>query len=405
MSEAKPLDRLRRVARADVYKKGQLAATLERQARSTTFAYRPEYRGAAVASTLPVGDAPIELASGAVPTFFAGLLPEGRRLVALHRATKTSIDDDLTLLLAVGADTIGDVQIVPAGEPPALPRPMLSEGSFDSIRFADLFSSVTGGVDAVGLPGVQEKVSASRLLSVPLATDAGPSILKLTPREYPHLVRNEAFFLECARRCGIEAASAAVVRDAQGDEGLLVSRFDRSVHDGAEIELLTQEDACQACDRYPADKYNITTEEAIASLARLAPASRVAALSLMRQFAFAYLTGNGDMHAKNLSVVERQGELRAAPAYDVPTTYPYGDTTMAMSIDGRDREDITRKSFVALGDTLGIPRKAVAAMLDALLARIDRVVIDELHQLPFDDRIVHKLGRLMRDRVGKLRAG
>ena len=43
------------------------------------------------------------------------LLPEGRRLGALRRAVKTSADDELSLLLAVGADAIGDVQVVPSG--------------------------------------------------------------------------------------------------------------------------------------------------------------------------------------------------------------------------------------------------------------------------------------------------
>ncbi len=55
-------------------------------------------------------------AAGALPPFFSGLLPAGRRLTALRSAVKTSADDELTLLLAVGADTIGDVQILPHGD-------------------------------------------------------------------------------------------------------------------------------------------------------------------------------------------------------------------------------------------------------------------------------------------------
>ncbi|WP_414819923.1 HipA domain-containing protein [Serinicoccus sp. CNJ-927] len=38
----------------------------------------------------------------------------------------------------------------------------------------------------------------------------------------------------------------------------------------------------------------------------------------------AWATGNGDLHAKNLSVLQRDGEWRVAPVYDVPSTVPYG---------------------------------------------------------------------------------
>ncbi|UNC00395.1 HipA N-terminal domain-containing protein [Mycolicibacterium boenickei] len=39
---------------------------------------------------------------------FAGLLPEGVQLGVVTTLTKTSADDHLTLLLAIGADTIGN---------------------------------------------------------------------------------------------------------------------------------------------------------------------------------------------------------------------------------------------------------------------------------------------------------
>lgn len=401
-SSGRALRDLRRIARADVYKKRRLAATLCRTREGTELRYHGGYDGPPLASTLPVDEAPIAYTGGAVPPFFAGLLPEGRRLLALQRAVKTSADDDLTLLLAVGHDTIGDVQVVPEGESPLLPEPLVDEDRLGALRFEELFADATGApLDRVAIPGVQEKVSASRMLSFPVGVGGGRYILKLNPREFPHLVENEAFFLEHARRCGVETAEARVVRDARGSAGLLVTRFDRRTSPDGDVELLTQEDGCQAAGRYPAHKYGLTTEETILALAELTAASRVAALHFIRQVAFAYLTGNGDMHAKNLSVVERDGELRAAPAYDVPSTHPYGDTTMAMTVDGRDRENITRASFVALGDAVGVREKAITGMLDSLLPRFD-AVIEDLDALPYDPRRIHGLRRLMLDRARKL---
>ena len=81
--------------------------------------------GAPVAHTLPVGTR-LARPGRALPPFFTNLLPEGRRLAALQRAAKTSGDDDLTLLLATGADTVGDVAVVPHGRPAESPRPLVN---------------------------------------------------------------------------------------------------------------------------------------------------------------------------------------------------------------------------------------------------------------------------------------
>ncbi len=119
------LSTLRHIQRADVYKAGERTALLERDPTgAVTFSYREGYSGPAVASTLPVTADRVTTPGGGLPPFFAGLLPEGHRLTVLRRAVKTSPDDELSLLLAVGADTPGDVQVVPAGEQPTDPPPL-----------------------------------------------------------------------------------------------------------------------------------------------------------------------------------------------------------------------------------------------------------------------------------------
>lgn len=71
------------VTRADVYKAGELAAHLSRlETGSVVFSYSSDWiadGGDPVASTLPVTAEDIVTTGGAVPAFFAGLLPEGRR--------------------------------------------------------------------------------------------------------------------------------------------------------------------------------------------------------------------------------------------------------------------------------------------------------------------------------------
>jgi serine/threonine-protein kinase HipA len=238
---------------------------------------------------------------------------------------------------------------------------------------------------------------------VPVARENARFVLKLDPPEFPHLVANEAFFLEAARRSGLECAEAEVVRDAEGAPGLLVRRFDRVTDSAGGVTALAQEDACQVLGRYPADKYRLTTESVVGGLAAVCRAAPVAALALLRQVAFAYLSCNGDAHARNFSVRRLPGgEWRPTPAYDLPSSYPYGDTTMALSLNGKNREDIGRADFVALGGAAGVRSRAVEHALDELVERTD-LWIDELSTLPFDEGRVRKLRRAVEHRRDRLR--
>ncbi|MCP4872146.1 MAG: type II toxin-antitoxin system HipA family toxin [Proteobacteria bacterium] len=392
------LDQLRAVEEAEVWADDVVAGTLRRTDRGVQFEYAADYTGPALATTLPRDCGVIAPGGGgAVPPFFAGLLPEGRRLSALRRAAKTSADDDLTMLLAVGDDLIGHVRVLP---PRPLPESEPAEpvGSFADVRFADVFAQVLSHdpADRVGLPGVQDKVSG-RMISLPVRHANARWILKLDPPEFPHLVANEAFFLDAARVSGLPAAHHEVVHDRDGSAGLLVRRFDRT--GGAR---LAQEDGCQACGRYPADKYRLTTEEVVSTLAAACGAPIVAARDLLRQFAFAYLTCNGDAHAKNVSVLrDRTGEWAVTQAYDVPSSHPYGDTSMALSVNGKQREDIGRADFLSLGDAVGVRPRAVGSVLNDLVGAIDRW-LPGLGKLPFDDRRVHKLRKAIEYRAARL---
>lgn len=167
---------------------------------------------------------------------------------------------------------------------------------------------------------------------------------------------------------------------------------------------MAQEDACQVLARYPADKYRVTTEEVIGALAAVCRARPVAAHTLLKQFAFAYLTCNGDAHAKNFSVQRGGREWRPTPMYDVPTSYPYGDYTMALTLNGKGTEDIGREDFVALGSVVGVRAPAVERALDELCVGVG-LWIDELGGLPFEPGLLRKLHRAIEYRRGRLGRG
>lgn len=385
---------LRNVKKADVYKQGRLAATLERIPEGIKFQYLQTWldeSGPAVASTLPLTSSPIVRMGGALPAYFSGLLPEGRRLGALRREIKTSADDELSLLLGVGSDVVGDVQIVPAESKIEEISPRVEVSEFREISFTQLLQEQELKTERIGFAGFQDKVSAA-VLNLPVAQRGERYILKLNPPEYKHVVENEAFFLGAAKLSGLNVATARIVTDVDGESGLLVTRFDRIFVDSEHSTSLAVEDASQILGRPPADKYIISTEEALKALSDLCLAPLPAARNLIGQLAFAYLTGNGDAHAKNFSILRSlNGEWQPTPAYDLPSTYFYDDDSMAMSLRGKST-DFGGKDFVFLGAQLGLPERAVRRIIKNIDCQVDRW-LPNIQGLPFHDTVKEKFIR------------
>jgi serine/threonine-protein kinase HipA len=386
----------RSVRTADVYKAGNFVAQLRRVDQGIQFNYLPN--AVAVATTLPVSDVPVTYLAGAVPPFFAGLLPEGRRLTALRNQVKTSSDDELSLLLVVGRDVVGDVQVVPEGETPSESEALVTvKSSFAEVRFSEVLGAA-GNVDRSGIPGFQDKASA-RMISVPVARASRRYILKVDPPEFPLVVQNEFYFIELAKSAGIPTVEAEIVTDADGQLGLLVRRFDRTTGDDGSVVSLACEDACQLLNLWPADKYNVTSEIVTKSVVEVCPAAPVAARDVFRQFCFAWLTGNGDVHAKNISVLAtRQGEWRVSPAYDLPSTLPYRDLTMALELNGK-RDGFSGRQMLEFAQTIGLtPRAAVRTITD-LIDATDRMITDlEEGAVPFSQHEVHEWTRRLASR-------
>lgn len=400
---------LRGVTKADVYIGEVLAAHLTRERGDTvSFDYVADepvegrVRDRSVSwSLLRSGDYPIISNGGSVPPFFAGLLPEGVRLGVVTSSTKTSADDHLTLLLAIGADTVGNIRVFPTGAVPLLPLPLF-EPKRDN-DFHAVFAKLTGSVDAdpVGLAGVQPKVSAG-MMSTPTQTRAGPAILKLNPAGFPFLVENEHFFMRMASACGLRAAQTTLLHDAQGRSALLVHRFDRV---GA--RRVPQEDACQVADLYPASKYRITTEAALAKLSDACGrggGSRVIALvELLKVVVFSWLIGNGDLHGKNISIYKPDDWWLPTPAYDLLCTQPYTrwNDPMALNLYGRANR-LTRTNFIEAGERLGLRERATKNMIDAMVAAAEAWP-DRCDEIGFDDRQTARLAQMLRTRLDSLR--
>lgn len=387
-----------RVAKAlDVYRGSERAGTIERTTHGSVFTYDAAWiaahPGDAIAFNLPATVRKHETVGVNLHTFFAGLLPEGARLHAMTRRLKTSQDDLLTLLSAAGADCIGDVSAVAPGDSPeGSASPTVHVEALHEVEFASLFAkSLSSGRVEPTIPGVQEKISAA-MISFPIIGSATAWILKLEPPAVPHLIANEAHFMAMARLAGIEVPSFRVVRDRLGAPGLLVERFDR-VATATGIARLHQEDACQILDRYPADKYLLSTSEVMNAL-DVCAAPVVEKTKLLRVIAFSYLIGNGDLHGKNVSVRTRPDRhIELSPAYDLLSTFPYGDRRMALRLDARD-DNLRRGHFVTFGARHGLRERAVNSMVDSLLD-VAPLFEENLDAIGFDGRKLRALRTMM----------
>ncbi|MFQ4148369.1 HipA domain-containing protein [Arthrobacter sp. LAPM80] len=387
----KNLEYAKSTTQAVIYKKGRAAATLTRSpSLGVVFSYLPGYLsagGPAIASTLPALDMPVILGHGSVPAFFAGLLPEGERLAKLRWAVKTTITDEFSLLLAAGENPVGDVQIVAAGaKPQTIPALLTVSKTMDDINFAD-FASVPGPVDLSSIAGMQDKVTAS------YRHDKDPSrayILKFNDGSHARQVETEFLLLNKARALSIPVADARLVHDGAGAAALLVSRFDRSPAGTVAVE-----DCAQLMGLVPGRKYSVASEAVAAAAVNMCASKALAARNIFLQFLFAWLTGNGNLHAKNISVLQQpNGEWLVAPAYDLQCTLaaeieqgfaagvpggiltdltdgdPSRDPGMALPVGGSagSRTGLNRNDWLRFGRALHIPERLVGKCIDRALA-------------------------------------
>ncbi len=282
--------------------------------------------------------------AGALPAFFANLLPEDKLREAMekHHAGNVRQGNDFDLLTALGADLPGAVRVLPSDGATAVPGDASRDGP--KARFS--------------LAGVQMKLSVMKNtgkgggLTLPMGDEQGEYIAKFPSTAFPGVSENEFANLALASAIGMDVPTRELVEksDFEGipeefdtlSEGkvLLVRRFDR----GCGSERIHIEDFAQVFGVYPSRKYEGAAYHDIAS-ALNAAVSPTIALEFVRRLALTVITGNGDMHLKNWSLIYRGGGDRPelAPVYDLLSTVPYIPAdSMALSLGGE-------RSFKALG--------------------------------------------------------
>ncbi len=158
----------------------------------------------------------------------------------------------------------------------------------------------------------------------------------------------------------IPTAKCALMHFANGEPVYLTRRFDRD----NKGNKLHQEDFVSVLNATPEDKYykynSFSYEDAGE---RLNPTDRIKFIKIL---IFNFLTGNGDVHLKNLSLLESgDGDMLLSPSYDLMNTKLHiQDPQIAMNLYKemeRTKEhllstlyDYTINSFIELGKRLKI---------------------------------------------------
>lgn len=284
--------------------------------------------GARVLSySLPLG--PKRIDGPAIETYLENLLPEGALRAQLERQHGVRPGDAFGLLRYIGYECAGAVQLTPESAPPTGHlKPLPDDEVIGLVEDLPTLSAPEGEAITASLGGVQSKLLLTRTeagWAWPAAGAPSTHIIKPEPIEpsapIPRIVEFEHWSLELARAAGVPGARSTLERF--GDRlAIVVERYDR-----ARGDRLHQEDFAQALGIRPLEKYESSYVEP-GRLRRVAIGPGLESAdpglfrdALLRLVTFNLIIGNGDAHAKNYSLLLRDGLFSIAPAYDVAPVF------------------------------------------------------------------------------------
>jgi serine/threonine-protein kinase HipA len=364
--------------------------------------------------------------------FFGGLLPEEGQRDAAAQALGVSRGNDFALLDRLGGDVAGALQLLPAGETPAVPlldqlSTPLDDAGLIQVLDALPLRPLLAGEDGLrlSLAGAQSKVPVVLVdgaVALPAPGQPTTHILKPPISRIKATTENETFVMRLAAAIGLNVAPVEprVVRDRTF---LLVKRYDRAIDGDGNVRRIHQEDFCQALGVPPETKYasegGPAFKDCFALLRCIAARPAVDVLKLLDAAIFNVIAGNADAHGKNFSILYDDEGPRLAPLYDLLATVAYPDLSskFAMTIGKRAKlSELDEKGWTAFAADagLGLPlvRRRIAEMSERAIARANVVAadlvrpgLDERALLQFADMVVDRAERCAHSNRGNGVAG
>lgn len=277
--------------------------------------------------------------------------------------------------------------------------PIARRTLFDGHAVSHIFSEAspdTGTVEAneavksvgrISLSGAQPKFSIvvdDDKLRYIREGEQGTFILKPRPTAYQIInrdfcVANEHVTMQIASQVyGIETAANALCFFDDGTPAYITRRFD--VHSKGKYK---QEDFAallgytkdNAGSNYKYDKASY--EECAEVIHRYVKATLIDIRRFFRIILFNFVTLNDDAHLKNFSLIERNGEYRLSPAYDLintslqlmnPHIFALDKGLFKEEMAFSDTHTISRSDFEEFGKRIGLPIKVIKQEIDMFAA-------------------------------------
>lgn len=331
-----------------IYVGEHLAGHLSRESMHHAFDYLPDYEGPPVFLGWDLKQ--VHRDWDEFPPVFDGLLPEGVLLEQLLAKHKLDRADKWGQLIAVGEDLTGFVSVIPEGSD-AVPSGKVLSGQAQRKRVSidppedALPYSATELVAYHGkhklrmsLSGVQPKVSAvysRKEARFKIVETNGSYILKPSPQAFPGAAENEALTMQLAGDAGLDVPLCGWLPTKDGSGVFWIERFDRwGVGNRNRVRC---EDACQILGVPASWKYSGNLETLARMVREHCSNPRLQLVKLFQRVIFCWVTGNGDMHLKNWSLVENGPLIELAPAYDLLNTKILidDDEESALALDDR----------------------------------------------------------------------
>jgi serine/threonine-protein kinase HipA len=366
-----------------------------------------------------------------MPAFFENLLPEGWTESQLQATFKIAKEDTVALLATAQKylsnltlrttdfddndlvfDTL-DYALSEISSPESVVMKVRGDIAKDS-NLQEVFRNL-GKKGPMRISGIQPKLPISLdrerekapELKIGTFKNSCSYILKYQSPLFPNLVENEWATMELARRIGLPTAPVKQVefrgKSIFPGRALLIERYDiprKQQLDklDSSVRLALQQDAASLLKLYRQDKYDTSAE-------RVADALRAAGLTpeqldlFLQHLLFSWMVGNGDLHAKNVSIIMwyLPGQLGGTPTLDTVAYTPLYDLVntriyisgdrFAFPINGKN-EKLKIKDFAAVASRWGLEKSAVSALAQSLAEGIRRELpkILELSGLPLDQQ-------------------
>ncbi|MGB0744837.1 MAG: type II toxin-antitoxin system HipA family toxin [Opitutales bacterium] len=309
-----------------------LAGKLQREGAQYTFEYDSSYQGPPV--FLGWDRAQSRREWNTFPAAFDSLLPEGVLLDQLLIKYKLDRSDKWGQLIAVGLDLTGFVSVIPEDSDqkpigkvtpgqPAKKRVAIDPNEKGVLPYTATELVAYHGKHRMkmSLSGMQPKVSAifSRKDGQFRVVDTnGSYILKPSPQAFPGAAENEALTMELAHQAGIDVPLCGWISAKDGSGVFWIERFDR--WGAGNRQRVRCEDACQVLDLPASWKYLGNLETLAKMIEAHCSNPRLQLVRFFQRVLFCWVTGNGDMHLKNWSLLENGKLIELAPAYDLLNT-------------------------------------------------------------------------------------